>query len=65
MIKARLPASRCEPVRSDEFKTAVDVVPRIYQVMVADVRDAISDLEQVERRIQTSEVTAREAVEVQ
>jgi hypothetical protein len=53
---------RAARVRSDEFRAAIEITPKIYDVMVSDVQNAINDLEQVERRMHSSDVAVREAV---
>jgi hypothetical protein len=63
-IRTILGYLRAALIRADEFKTISDATPKIYDVMVWDVQQAITDMEQVERRMHTGDVGVREAVEV-
>ena len=56
---------RAALARSEAFATAIDTVPKIYEVMVSDVRNAVSDLEQIERRVKTSDVAVLAPVGIQ
>ncbi|MGH3729036.1 MAG: hypothetical protein ACRDTU_09820 [Micromonosporaceae bacterium] len=53
---------RAASQREQEFRSAVDSVPRIFDVMSQDIQQAVEDLETVEQRLHTGELSAREAV---